>query len=85
MDWVDNGCEREGQKMRKNAIVQITKQQLIHLIDLIMSLAIDCSDHLEDQHNQTNPNDKPRFFFDNIAEQAKDLRNQILGESEKKP
>lgn len=54
-----------------------TKQKIDEILSFIESLAIDCSQHLQDQHNQTNPNDKPRFYFDNIAKQAQELRKEV--------
>ena len=61
--------------------MNLKKEQIKQMLDLIISLALDCSEHLTKQHNQKE-NDKPRFFFDNIAKQARDLRDEILGEKE---
>lgn len=52
------------------------KEKIDKILSLLESLAVDCSDHMKNQHGQTNPNDKPRFFFDNIADQARELRKE---------
>ena len=52
------------------------KTAIIKLCQMIESLALDCSDHLKNQHNQTE-NDKPRFYFDNIAKQTQELRLEL--------
>jgi len=56
--------------------IKVCRQGLIKVCQTIESLALDCSEHLEKQHNQ-KPNDKPRFFFDNIARQTQEVRLKI--------
>lgn len=60
----------------------LTKDQVTRLFSLIHSLAVDCSQHLREQHGQDNPNDKPRFYFDNIAQHVFNLRDEILGKTQ---
>lgn len=55
----------------------MTEAEIIRkMIQLIASIAIDCSDHLKNQHSQ-GENSKPRFYFDNIVKQAQDLLAEV--------
>lgn len=54
------------------------EKQIMKLAQIMYSLALDCSEHLQKQHNQ-EPNDKPRFYFDNIAKQCEELLKELGG------
>ena len=56
----------------------MNKDDVFKILQFIDSLALDCSQHLKEQHNQ-NPNDKPRFYFDSIAKQVEDWIKEIEG------
>lgn len=54
----------------------VSKKQFKTLVQLLHCIAQDCAEHLKDQHEQ-GVNDKPRFYFDNIAKQTLDLLKEL--------
>ena len=52
------------------------KKVLWQILQDIEFLATNCSEHLQKQHQQ-GPNDKPRFYFDNIAKNAIERRKKL--------
>ena len=54
----------------------VSKEQIKELITNVYCLALGCSQHLEEQHEQ-GENDKPRYFFDNIAKALRKLDEEI--------
>jgi len=60
--------------------MELSEDQLKKLFALINALALNCSDHMKNEHSQKSPNDKPRYYFDNIAKQTRDLRDEVFRE-----
>lgn len=52
------------------------KEILKEIVDVIVSLAVDCSQHLREQHHQEK-NDTPRCYFENIEHRMEELRRKI--------